>query len=87
MSNNTASTPVQCLDCPPSTSSVTQHQHPAPPPPPSGQDAAALDPSLFVPPILNQRESDEELPRVVVEFCDRCRVRCFLLSIPLSRVG
>lgn len=32
-----------------------------------------LDISTFVPPNLNQDSSGEELPRVVVEFCDRCR--------------
>ncbi|GAA5909270.1 hypothetical protein JCM6882_003784 [Rhodosporidiobolus microsporus] len=61
---------TDCTDCAPepSTSSSTVTQPVAPP----VQDAA-LDPSTFAPPVLNQRESGEELPRVVLEFCDRCR--------------
>ncbi|KAK4703058.1 selenoprotein W-related protein, partial [Phenoliferia sp. Uapishka_3] len=32
-----------------------------------------LDPTTFIPPNLNQDTPNEELPRVVIEFCDRCR--------------
>ncbi|GAA5850880.1 hypothetical protein JCM9279_006227 [Rhodotorula babjevae] len=79
--------PQDCADCPPlastsSSSSTPQPRStPAPPPPPpahaqrasTDQQHDALDPATFVPPALGEGHDNEELPRVVIEFCDRCR--------------
>ncbi|TNY23186.1 Rdx family-domain-containing protein [Rhodotorula diobovata] len=83
-----ATTSLQaCADCPapPSASDSGVHsgvrrgdQGPPPRPAPAQSTSAVkqddvLDPSTFEPPQLNQGEDGEELPRVVIEFCDRCR--------------
>ncbi|GAA5862494.1 hypothetical protein JCM1840_004201 [Sporobolomyces johnsonii] len=68
-----------CEDCTPSTSSPPT-SHPAPPLPDPTSISSSLqpeydplfDPATFVPPNLNDGEASE-LPRVVIEFCDRCR--------------
>ncbi|GAA5899522.1 SelT/SelW/SelH family protein [Sporobolomyces salmoneus] len=62
------STSIPCEDCqPPSTAPET-----APPAPAATQDPL-LDPSTFIPPLLSDSSPDSETPRVVIEFCDRCR--------------
>jgi len=81
--------PQPCADCPPlastSSSSTSTPQPassaaPAPPPPAHAQRASThqqhdpLDPATFEPPALGEGHDREELPRVVIEFCDRCRV-------------
>ncbi|GAA5828239.1 hypothetical protein JCM11251_002652 [Rhodosporidiobolus azoricus] len=52
-----------CADCTPSASRANTL-----PPTTTSSDDAALDTSLYVPPVVTQ-----ELPCVVIEFCDRCR--------------
>ncbi|GAA5924580.1 hypothetical protein JCM1841_003430 [Sporobolomyces salmonicolor] len=70
-----------CEDCTPSTPApATSHPLPPPPPPDPTSTSSSLQPeydplfdrATFVPPNLNDGE-DSELPRVVIEFCDRCR--------------
>ncbi|GAA5924961.1 hypothetical protein JCM3775_006328 [Rhodotorula graminis] len=75
--------PPACADCPPSTSTSTASSLPsshapqpgssssAPPPQPQQHDV--LDPATFVPPALGEGHDREEVPRVIIEFCDRCR--------------
>ncbi|GAA5907964.1 hypothetical protein JCM8208_004009 [Rhodotorula glutinis] len=74
-----AATPP-CADCPPLASSSSPQPRSSPPPPPPPQQPATaheqhdpLDPATFVPPALGEGQDREELPRVVIEFCDRCR--------------
>ncbi|GAA5823387.1 hypothetical protein JCM3770_006848 [Rhodotorula araucariae] len=77
-----------CHDCatpspPGSASASTSHPTaaqdagPSAAPPPSVTTSEhqqdVLDSSTFVPPQLSQGEDGDELPRVVIEFCDRCR--------------
>ncbi|GJN92110.1 hypothetical protein Rhopal_005139-T1 [Rhodotorula paludigena] len=62
-----------CATCPPSTSAAPPQPGPAFSSPSKPPSDPLLDPSTFEPPVLNQGEDREELPRVVIEFCDRCR--------------
>lgn len=79
-----SSTPV-CEDCQPpatiSTSSTSETRLD------SSSLAASVDPLLdqttFEPPLLNEG-SASGCPRVVIEFCDRCRVSKSLLLCPLT---
>ncbi|GAA5991728.1 hypothetical protein JCM5350_000587 [Sporobolomyces pararoseus] len=61
------SNPVACEDCQPG--SMTPTTAPAP----HSIDPLQLDPSTFVPPLLSDNSTQSETPRVVIEFCDRCR--------------
>jgi predicted Rdx family selenoprotein len=67
----TSPTPI-CEDCIPSTSDLSTAPATAVSPEPAAYDPI-LDPTTFVPPSYNRGSSNEELPRVVIEFCDRCR--------------
>ncbi|BGP36355.1 hypothetical protein JCM10450v2_000254 [Rhodotorula kratochvilovae] len=70
-----------CQDCaapstsaaPPPTSAGPAAPSAAPPAASTSKQQDVLDSSTFEPPQLNQGEDGEELPRVVIEFCDRCR--------------
>ncbi|KAM0753394.1 hypothetical protein T439DRAFT_324034 [Meredithblackwellia eburnea MCA 4105] len=61
-----------CADCAPSTPTIepktsqSKSGH-------SSTNSAPIDPNTFSPPILSQGSDGEQLPRVVIEFCDRCR--------------
>ncbi|GAA5957549.1 hypothetical protein JCM3765_001178 [Sporobolomyces pararoseus] len=57
---------VACEDCQPSATEETPTPLPTPADP-------LLDPSTFVPPFLSDNSTESETPRVVIEFCDRCR--------------
>ncbi|GAA5844586.1 hypothetical protein JCM3766R1_002669 [Sporobolomyces carnicolor] len=60
-------TPTTCADCLPS---VSAPDHPTP----VASADPLLDPSAFVPPSLSDADSTaSETPRVIIEFCDRCR--------------
>ncbi|GAA5957632.1 hypothetical protein JCM21900_000774 [Sporobolomyces salmonicolor] len=70
-----------CEDCTPSTPTpATSHALPPLPPSDPTSTSSSLQPeydplfdrATFVPPNLSDGE-DSELPRVVIEFCDRCR--------------
>ncbi|GAA6012649.1 hypothetical protein JCM11491_005468 [Sporobolomyces phaffii] len=59
-----STSPTPCEDCQPPAP-----ERAAPPAP-----AATLpDPSTFSPPLLSESSPGAESPRVVIEFCDRCR--------------
>lgn len=68
---STATSAPGCTDCLPGPSTSTSASTSAAPPPDVSQQAALLDASTFEPPALGS--SDGEAPRVVIEFCDRCR--------------
>lgn len=53
-------------DCPVPSTSTT----PAVAAPPASN---LLKPNTFSPPVLDVGAQQEELPRVVIEFCDRCK--------------
>ncbi|GAA5955319.1 hypothetical protein JCM8115_001913 [Rhodotorula mucilaginosa] len=66
---STATSAPACTDClpaPPSSTSASASTTAATPP-----QTTLLDPSTFEPPELGS--SDGEAPRVIIEFCDRCR--------------
>ncbi|KAL8293696.1 hypothetical protein RQP46_000397 [Phenoliferia psychrophenolica] len=58
-----------CVDCLPTEPSSA----PAPLATKEPSVDPVLDPNTFVPPVLNEDDPSQELPRVVIEFCDRCR--------------
>lgn len=62
---------TDCLPAPSTPTSTSASTSAAPPPDVAHQQAALLDPSTFEPPALGS--SNGEAPRVVIEFCDRCR--------------
>lgn len=65
MSEPTATEPI-CLDCLPEPSAAVV----APPAPAADP---FIDPTTFSPPSFTPGSPTEELPRIVIEFCDRCR--------------